>query len=378
MRAPRRTCILAGIPADLASLFQFAYSQGARIHSNSWGGGDPGAYDDQCRQFDQFVWDHKDFCFVIAAGNDGSDSDGDGKINLTSVTSPGTAKNCITVGACENRRPEFNAEHYGDWWPTDFPANPIKNDPMADNPDQVVAFSSRGPTKDNRMKPDVLAPGTFILSTRSTELAPNNFAWKAYPPNKNYFFMGGTSMATPLTAGAVGLVREFLRKKQGIASPSAALLKATLIAGAQRLPKVATTGAVVDPHQGFGRVNLDRSLTKPLLTVDGPALQTGQKSSTTITVPAGNGNLRVAMCYSDFPGERLINNLNLILTDPAGKRYVGNQSSAAGATLTPDANNNVEVVDVAKAKAGKWTIDVVGGNVPSGPQDFALAAVMVA
>ena len=65
--------VLAGIPTNLKPLFQYAYSQGARIHSNSWGGGDPGAYDDQCRQFDRFVWDNKDFCFVIAAGNDGTD-----------------------------------------------------------------------------------------------------------------------------------------------------------------------------------------------------------------------------------------------------------------------------------------------------------------
>jgi serine protease AprX len=367
--------VLAGIPANLAPLFQYAYSRGARIHSNSWGGGDPGAYDDQCRQFDQFVWDHKDFCFVIAAGNDGSDNDGDGKINLMSVTSPGTAKNCITVGACENLRPEFNSELYGDWWPDDFPVNPIHNAPMADDADQVVAFSSRGPTQDDRIKPDVVAPGTFILSTRSTRLAPNNFAWKAYPPNKSYFFMGGTSMATPLTSGAVGLIREFLRKEQGLANPSAALLKATLLAGAQRLPKTAPAGTIADPHQGFGRVNLDRSLKSPLCTLDGPALKTGQKSTTVIAVATGGKSLRIAMCYSDSPGENLVNNLNLIVSDPSGKRYVGNQKTVAGTSLKLDAKNNVEVVEVQKAKAGKWTIDVVAGNVPAGPQEFALTAV---
>jgi serine protease AprX len=369
--------LLAGLPTNLTPLFQYAYNQGARIHSNSWGGGDAGAYDDQCRQFDQFVWTHKEFCFVIAAGNDGTDADGDGKINPMSVTSPGTAKNCITVGACENLRPEFNSECYGDWWPNDFPISPYQNAPMADNADQVVAFSSRGPANGNRMKPDVVAPGTFILSTRSTKLAPNNFAWRAYPPNKKYFFMGGTSMATPLTSGAVGLVREFLRKNRGIAKPSAALLKATLIAGAQRLPKVAPAGTVVDPNQGFGRVNLDRSLKQPLCTIDGAPLKTGQKATTTIKVPAGNGNLRIAMCYSDYPGETLINNLNLIVTDPSGKRYVGNQKASSGSNLTLDATNNAEVVDVPKAKSGKWTIDVVAGSVPSGPQDFALVAVMV-
>ena len=369
--------ILAGLPSDLATLFQFAYSQGARIHSNSWGGGDPGAYDDQCRQFDQFVWDHKDFCFVIAAGNDGTDSDGDGAINAGSVTSPGTAKNCITVGACENNRPEFNTELYGDWWPKDFPVDPEKSDPLANNPDQVVAFSSRGPTKDNRVKPDILAPGTFILSTRSTKLAPNNFAWKAYPLNKKYFFMGGTSMATPLTAGAVALVREFLRKKQGVANPSAALMKATLIAGAQRLPGTAVAGAILDNDQGFGRVNLDRSMKKPLCTVEGTPLQTGEKATTTITVPASGGNLRIAMAYTDFPGDSLVNNLNLIVTAPSGTRYTGNQPASADGSLALDASNNVEVVDVATAAPGKWTIDVVASNVSPGPQDFALVAVLV-
>ena len=370
--------ILAGLPTNLGPLFRFAYRNGARVHSNSWGGGDPGAYDDQCRQFDQFVWDHKDLCFVIAAGNDGTDRDGDGKINLQSVTSPGTGKNCVTVGACENRRPEFDSETYGEWWPSDFPASPIKNDPMANHPDQVVAFSSRGPTTDNRVKPDVVAPGTFILSTRSSKVAANNFAWAAYPPDKaHYFHMGGTSMATPLTSGAVALLREFLKKKQGIANPSAALLKALLIAGAKRLPGTASSTTIVDNHQGFGRVNLDRSVRRALATLDGPGLKTGDKSTFTVKVPTASSTLRIALCYSDFPGPSLINNLNLIVTDPAGTRYVGNRPSSAGGALTLDSTNNVEVVQVGKAKKGNWTVDVVASNVSAGPQDFALAAVLV-
>lgn len=370
--------VLAGLPLSMKALFQYAYGRGARIHSNSWGGGDPGAYDDQCRQFDQFVWDHKDFCFVIAAGNDGTDQDGDGKINLGSVTSPGTAKNCVTVGACENRRPEFDGETYGAWWPDSFPASPIAKDPMADQPDEIVAFSSRGPTSDGRVKPEVVAPGTYILSTRSSQIAPNNFAWAAYPPNKSrYFYMGGTSMATPLTAGAVALVRQFLRTKRGIASPSAALMKALLVAGAKRLPKTAPAGSICDDHQGFGRVNLDRSFKRALATIEGPALKTGQKSTTSLSVTSSTKTLRIALCYSDYPGESLVNNLNLIVTGPDGKRHTGNQPSSEGGTLTLDSQNNTEVVQVTKAKKGKWTVDVVASNVSSGPQDFALAAVLV-
>lgn len=368
--------ILAGLPNNLTPLFQFAYDQGARIHSDSWGGGDAGAYDAQCGQFDQFVWNHKDFCFVIAAGNDGTDKDGDGKINPTSVTSPGTAKNCITVGACENLRPEFNAEKYGDWWPDDFPVAPFKADPIANNPKQVVPFSSRGPTSDGRVKPDVVAPGTFILSTRSTRIAANNFAWAAYPPNKMYFHMGGTSMATPLTSGAVALTREFLRTRRGIASPTAALLKALLVAGAQRLPG-GGAGEVVDSDQGFGRVDLDRSLKSVLMTLEGAGLQSGKVANSSLSVTTAGKTLRVVLAYSDFPGDKLVNNLNLIVTDPAGKRYVGNQRTTAVATLAMDSSNNVELVEVAKAKKGKWSIAVVASNVASGPQDFALAAVAV-
>jgi len=368
--------VLAGIPNNLKPLFQFAYDQGARVHSNSWGGGDPGLYDDQCRQFDQFVWDHKDFCFVIAAGNDGTDNDGDGSINLGSVTSPGTAKNCITVGACENRRPEFDSQVYGDWWPSDFPVSPYNKAPMADQPDQVVPFSSRGPTADNRIKPDVVAPGTFILSTRSSKIAPSNFAWAAYKLDKaHYFFMGGTSMATPLTSGAVALLREFLRTSRGIAKPSAALLKALLIAGAQRLPGTASSKALLDNHQGYGRVNLDRSVKKVLSTVDHGGLKTGEKVTVSLKVPAGQKTLRIALCYSDFPGRGLINNLNLIAASPTGKKAVGNQPS--GSALTLDSANNVEVIEVPKAKAGTWTVDVVASNIAKGPQDFAIAAVLV-
>ncbi len=368
--------ILAGIPDHLQPLFSYAYGLGARIHSNSWGGGDPGAYDAQCAQFDSFVWKNKEMCFVIAAGNDGSDPDANGvangKVNPGSVSSPGTAKNCITVGACENLRPEFNSETYGAWWPNDFPKAPLKNDPMADNPQQVVAFSSRGPTTDGRVKPDVVAPGTWILSTRSTRIAANNFGWGAYTPSHSYFFMGGTSMATPLTAGCVALLREYLRKKRGIARPTAALLKATLIAGAVRLPGQAAAGALLDNAQGYGRVNVERSLRGLQLSSEGAGLRTGQVSSRTLALTGASGTLRIVLAYSDYPGAGLINNLNLIVTSPAGKRYVGNQG---GTGLTADSKNNVEVVQVANARSGSWTIDVVASNVSHGPQDFALAVV---
>jgi serine protease AprX len=369
--------LLAGIPADLTPLLTYAYGKGARVHSNSWGGGEPGEYDEQCEQIDRFIWRRKTFCMVIAAGNDGTDADGDGKINPMSVTSPGTAKNCITVGACENRRPDFNAEIYGDWWPDDYPVAPFHNDPMANNADQVVPFSSRGPTRDGRIKPDVIAPGTFILSTRSTQIAANNTAWAAFPPSRLYFYMGGTSMATPLTSGAVAVIREYLRTKQKIASPSAALLKATLILGCDRLAGYASATALQDNQQGYGRVNLDAVLApaspaKSVFRDDKTGLRTGQVRSSTLQIKSNQVPLRLVLAYSDYPGASLVNNLNLIVTDPNGKRYVGNQATPGSTGL--DATNNVEVIRVSKPPAGTWTIELVASNVPQGPQPFAWVA----
>jgi serine protease AprX len=82
--------------------------------------------------------------------------------------------------------------------------------------------------------------------------------------------------------------------------------------------------------------------------------------------------LRVVLAYSDFPGPRLVNNLNLILTGPDGVNHLGNV--AAGVTQF-DVANNVEVIDINAASAGNWRVRVVASNVPNGPQPFALAVI---
>lgn len=365
---------LVGIPDDLKILFRYAYNKGARIHSNSWGGGNPGEYDSQCYQLDEFVWQKKDFCVLVAAGNDGTDFDGDGKINQMSVTSPGTAKNCITVGASENLRPQFNSERYGDWWPPDYPVSPYKNAPMANSKNQIVAFSSRGPTQDGRIKPDVVAPGTFILSTRSRKISPSNNAWSPFTPSKQYFYMGGTSMATPLTSGAIAILRQFLREWVGYTSPSAALLKASLITGATKLSGYSPTNQNGDNEQGYGRVNIDaivspQSPVKVYFLDDDIGLHTGQSDEFTIRVNSPNHPFRVAMAYSDYPGASLVNNLNLILTDPQGRHYVSEESP--GGTLLMDTRNNVEVIHVRRPRSGRWKLKVIASQVPHGPQEYA-------
>jgi hypothetical protein len=186
--------------------------------------------------------------------------------------------------------------------------------------------------------------------------------------------MGGTSMATPLTAGAVAALRQHLRRDRGVADPTAALLKAVLVAGVRRLPGTAPDGAVLDPHQGFGRVDLAAAVSPP----DGVSLRlepegrlgTGQSWHTEFTVDDGSEPLRVVLAYSDYPGARLVNNLNLVVKAPDGTVRVGNQ--AEGAQPAFDTVNNVELVQVTAPATGTWSVDVIGSNVPRGPQPFAL------
>jgi hypothetical protein len=219
---------LGGLPDNLNDLFRAAFTNGARIHSDSWGAENAGYYDTDCRNLDMFVWSNRTMLIVVAAGNAGLDANSNGVVDLDSMDTPGVAKNCLTVGAAESDRPEFSSYTWGSSWPTNFPANPVYSDEISgayDNTNQgMAAFSGRGPCDDGRIKPDIVAPGTDVISTRSK--ASTNVGWGVVSANTNYLYMGGTSMATPLTAGAAGLARQWVTTTGGITNPSAALLKA--------------------------------------------------------------------------------------------------------------------------------------------------------
>lgn len=369
---------LFGIPDDLKKLFAEAYDYGARIHSNSWGGGEAGAYDQQCLDLDEFVWEHKDFLVLVAAGNSGSNRLPNQGIEPMSIDAPGVAKNCLTVGACENNRVDTHNDTYGDWWRDSFPHPPFSSDQMCDSIDDVVAFSSRGPSQTMRRKPDVIAPGTFILSTRSSQMPSNNFAWGVFQPAKaHYLYMGGTSMATPLVAGAAALVRQYIRAHTPIANPSAALLKATIIHSAQYRTyryRHASSAQWADNEQGWGRVNLINVLApdapvKVLFFDETGGLASGVEKIYQVDIADDSVSLRATLVYTDFPGEQLINNLNLLLFAPSGEYFFGNDFENS---KQPDTSNNVEGVVIESPEKGVWTLKIVASNIAVGPQDYAL------
>ncbi len=380
---------LFGIPNDLKQLFQKAYDQGARIHSNSWGNRAFGVYDQKCQDLDEFVWNHKDFLVIVAAGNEGKhSSSGTPGIDQKSVTSPAISKNCLTVGASENDHNGQFHDTYGLLNPDNFPYPPFKDDKMADCIDDIAAFSSRGPCDDGRFKPDLVAPGTFILSTRSSQIAENNFADGYYSPAKEYYmYMSGTSMATPLIAGSAALVRQYLREQRNIANPSAALVKATLIHSAQYMNyryAHPSSAPWADNEQGWGRVNLcsvlnPASSTKVIFIDNSEGLATGDEHEYKVEIIDNTVLLRATLVYTDYPGEekgieQLVNNLNLTLYPPNNKHrryYQGNDFRNTGEI---DNSNNVEgcIIKPPQVLTGIWTIKVVGSDVPEAPQDYAL------
>jgi hypothetical protein len=131
-----------------------------------------------------------------------------------------------------------------------------------------------------------------------------------------------------------------------------------------------------DNAQGYGRVDLDAVVAptgsqQVYFIDDSTGLHTGYTHEYTIRVTSSGSPLKVVMAYSDYPGESLVNNLNLMLIDPDDKYYAGNGSG--GGSLTMDATNNVEMVQVKSPKRGDWKIRVVGASVPHGPQQYALA-----
>ena len=324
------------------------------------------------------------------------------------------------MGAAESYRPTVGYEFPSgtcntptwSWFDVaSYGVAPIRNDLMQDNANGMAAFSSRGPTSDGRVKPDVVAPGTFVLSTRTSV----NQAFEQWGQcgvvageRPYYVYMGGTSMSNPLTAGASTLVRQYYVDgwhannssvtnaaavpAQGF-NPSSALVKATLINGAwdmapgqygtgatKEIPPSWDTGhSLPNNVEGFGRVDLSHSLFPGSGWGDvagrvtevhdvSAGLATGGSNVYTFQVTASTNPLVVTLVWTDpwaavAAAKTLVNDLDLVVTAPNGvTKYSPNKvDDTAG---TADSANNVEQVKVSTPATGTWSIQVKGTNVP--------------
>ncbi|RKO65642.1 S8 family serine peptidase [Desulfofundulus salinus] len=327
-------------PADLTALFRPAYAAAARIHVDGWGI-PVNAYLSSAAQTDAFVRQNPDFLVIFGAGNSGP--------GAGTLTAEANSKNALVVGASESVRPSFG--------------------PASDNAGEVASFSSRGPAKDGRIRPDLVAPGTGIVSARSP-LVKGNF-----PANPQYTRLQGTSMAAAVTGGAAALLRQYFQQ-EGLKAPSAALLKAALINGAAPMDG---EGA------GFGRLDLTATVLglaeKTFLYADESApLAAGDSKTYRFTVEDTSRPFKATLAWTDPPaepgaGRALVNDLDLVVVGPDGREYLGNAKGGGGR----DDRNNVEQVLISHPARGTYTVIVRGTDVrrgakPSSPpgQDFAL------
>lgn len=373
------------VPPNITKLFDQAFKEGARIHSNSWGAPNSnGRYDSWAALADGFMFNNPDFLAVFAAGNDGSDLNKDGVVDEGTVSSPGSSKNVMTVGASKNylleggiqRKMSEMRDGKNKWG-----IEPIASSTLSEDPRGMAAFSSRGPTADGRIKPEVVAPGTNIVSARSKH--PNakpEASWGIY--DDNYLFMGGTSMATPLTSGALAVAREAAKKQLGASEVSAALVKALMANTAldlfpgqfgQRSQGQEQPSRRPNNHQGWGRVDMDKVVNPVFLLDERSGLATGA-SFERVVKRTGSGPVRITLGYTDAPGaanatKTLVNDLDLKVIDSSGREHFPFGRSGK------DSTNIMEQIDLLQPEGSEFRVIVSAASVPqgkNGKQPFAL------
>jgi hypothetical protein len=382
-------------PIDLNEvLFSKLLPSGAKIFSNSWGAAYPG-YDADAMFIDKFMWENPDTLVLFAAGNDGL-------YGRYTVGSPATGKNSIAIGASSSgvESWEFLNTMYG-YNTTDYN--------IAYDEDTVAYFSSRGPTIDGRMKPDVMAPGYYTFSAAVS--SSTNGATQC-----GLALMAGTSMATPTAAGFASRIRRYFKNgyypngwnesSEGF-SPSGALIKAIMIQSARAMKyyadlRVMDYGSFVAGQypsivQGYGRMQLNHTLrftedgttaSHDLFVIGGATkndghyaefskantehryrLRTNSSAMTNTQQP-----LRITLSYTDYPttgrsySDVMINWLDLSVNVTTTGEMITPYLTHAAPTVS-----NVQVIDIENPLPDtEYIITIAASRILKANQSYAL------
>jgi len=248
-----------------------------------------GLYSSETMVFDAIAYDHGLLMFKSASNNrddcnpnDSNDCDGDDE-GYDSIPHRGATKNMITVG-------------------------------NTDANNEVSISSGWGPTDDGRIKPDLCAYGSSVLST---EL------------NNQYRTIGGTSAASPAGAGIAALAR--------------------LISQEAFLTGTASQGSQID-----------------IGTLSVPNNQAQVKVTLIWTDPPGN----------PAASKALVNNLDLRLIDSNNNEYLpwslDSSNNFRTAIRSDNSRDNIEQVTIDSPPPGDYTIRILTNDIPSGPQDYVV------
>jgi len=303
----------------------------ASFQTNSWGSGLTTAYTSASHELDDIVW-QLDIAILNSQSNDG-----------TQYSRPEAwAKNVISVGGIR---------HY---------------DTLDTSDDAWAGGASIGPAADGRIKPDINYWYDSIYTTTTGSGYTSSF--------------GGTSAATPESAGVLGLMLQMWSENVWDTDPVGAsvferqphfsTLKALLINNAQQYDFVGSGADLSRFKQGWGRPSAQVALERAAqsLVVDEEILLELNDSVTyDVEVLVGETALKVTMVYPDPPGTtsaslHRINDLDLTVTSPSFAVYHGNVGLEDGTESTtggsPDGLNTVENVFVTNPEMGTWTVEV--------------------
>ena len=315
----------------------------AVFQTNSWGNSQTTSYTTLSAEFDDILF-LNDILITQSQSNTGS----------RSSRPEAWAKNIVSIGGFY---------HYNT---------------LARSDDDWRGGASIGPATDGRQKPDLCNYYDLILTTNASD--------------SGYTEFGGTSGATPITAGHVGIF--FQMWADGVFSggpgqgndvfdsrPHSATTKAILINTAHQFKFDAESTQLKREHQGWGTPNIatlyDVAMMHdwklPVLVDESDPISPFEIVSYSVSVGlADNTYLKVTLVYRDpippvSSSKQLINNLDLQVVSPSGVIYWGNNglnvSPCSTAGGTPSSIDNVENVFVCEAEAGQWTINILGTEI---------------
>jgi uncharacterized repeat protein (TIGR01451 family) len=336
-------------------------SLGVTVSQNSWGVSINGFYGN-CSVFGDYSYDAPSYDAVINGSLYG------GRMNV--VFAAGNARNPTQQG---NPGYGCNLGPYGTVGPPATAKDAIAVGAINSNDNSMTYFSSWGPVDDGRLKPDLVAPGARIGGENGvTSTLPGN----------TYGVLSGTSMAAPAVSGAIALLTEDYHRRFNGQNPLPALMKALLLHTAQDLNDgSATLTPGPDFASGYGRLQVKAAVDQ--LESGGELVGRIGNSKTNfyrLPVAAGVTQVKITLAWDDAPGAEnaavaLVNDLDLVVVDPSGTRHYpwtldpANPQNAA----TRDREDHLNVVEQVQVDTndivpGDWTVEVVGHQVPAGPQ----------